>query len=74
MQAANLVMSPSDLLIVPSGGMRARTPGDQDIVKFILSLNIMYWLREKHGSIEAFCDFYYIHFWTMKNGLHVFFQ
>ena len=24
-------------------------------------------------ALEAFCDFYYIHFWTMKNGLHVFF-
>jgi len=45
-------MFPGDLLIVPSRGMRARTPGDQDIVIFILSLNIMYWFREKHGSTD----------------------
>ena len=29
--------------------------------------------KPRDGYGEAFCDFYYIHFWTMKNGLHVFF-
>ena len=35
---------------------------------------VSYKFTENLSNTEAFCDFYYIHFWTMKNGLHVFFQ
>ena len=57
-----------------------RALSDSTVVYQVIIASLSTWkyesnkinLRYFHAP-EAFCDFYYIHFWTMKNGLHVFF-